>query len=169
MPSVHKHGSDPQFILDPDLISIDPVITEAIRYWEQQRRGRRFPSRQDLHPRELKAILPHFQLFELVDGGPAYRARLLGTEIVRQIKADTTGETFDETSSRLVVQRVLKAIRWVIDHQRPLRTFALRTAVEGREFLAHETIFLPLSSDGTNINMLAVVGVFSPMDPSHCT
>jgi hypothetical protein len=34
--------------------------------------------------------------------------------------------------------------------------------MEGRDFLAHETIFLPLSSDGETIDMMAIVGAFTP-------
>jgi hypothetical protein len=107
--------------------------------------------------------LPHLQIFELIDGGPAYRVKLFGTAIVDQIKEDPTGETFDESSSRRVVHRVLRALRWVIDNRKPLRTFATRTAVEGQDFLAHETVFLPLSSDGQSIDRAVVVGVFSPV------
>lgn len=150
------------FELDPALNAVDPKIKKAIAYWLMKRGDRLAPTRADINPREIKDFLPHFQLLELVDGGPAYRPRLMGTAIVEAMKEDITGRLFDETTPRPAAQRALRAVRWVIENKAPLRTFAPRTAVEGQEFLSHESVFLPLSTDGKTIDLLAVVGVFSP-------
>jgi hypothetical protein len=157
-----KTDNDENFKLDPSLNATDPKIIEAIRYWSAKRGERLAPARADLNPREIKTFLPNLQIFEIIDGGRAFRPRLMGTAIIAAIKEDTTNQVFDGTSARPVVQRTLRAIRWVLEHKKPLRTFAQRTAVEGQDFLAHETAFLPLSNDGKTIDMVAVVGVFSP-------
>jgi len=153
---------DPGFLFDPSLAVVDPNIRAAIAYWEAKRGARFAPSRSDLSAREAKHFLPHLQIFEILEDGLAYRPRLIGTSAVAQIGEDSTGQLFDSSSTRAVVHRVLRAHCWVLKHRKPLRTFAKRTAMEGRDFLAHETIFLPLSSDGETIDMMAIVGAFTP-------
>jgi hypothetical protein len=153
---------DQGFKLDPSLTAVNSKIRDAIAYWKAKRGDRLAPMREDMNPREIKSFLPNFQIRELVDGGPAYRARLMGTAIVAAMKEDITGHLFDETTQRPAARRALRAVRWVIEHKEPLRTFAERTAVEGQDFLSHESVFLPLSSDGKTIDQLAVVGVFAP-------
>ena len=154
---------DPDFHLDPLLAAVDPKIVQAIAYWQSKRGARVAPTRDEIDAREAKAFLPHLQILETVDGGRAYRPRLVGTPIAAQIKENIVGHVFDATSPRRVVHRVLRALRWVLDHRKPLRTFAKRTALEGQDFIAHETVFLPLSSDGETIDMVASVGVFTPV------
>ncbi|MBI1212803.1 MAG: PAS domain-containing protein [Alphaproteobacteria bacterium] len=153
----------PDFLFDPQLRAVDAKIKQAIDYWLALRGDRFAPSRGDLNPRDMKPFLSHLQIFDLLDGGRAYRPRLMGTAIVSEIKEDATGQVFDASSPRPVVHRVLSAIKWVMDNRKPLRTFAARSAVEERDHISHETVFLPLSNDGESIDMLAVVGVFTPI------
>lgn len=160
--SASKPVEDPDFLLDPSLTASHPIIDHAIRFWRDKRGTRLAPARGDIGLQESKAFLPNLQIFELIDGGPAYRVRLMGTAIVKALGEDSTGKVFDQSSPRPVVRRVLRAIEWVLKHQEPLRTFTPHTALEGRDFFAHETVFLPLSSDGHAIDMIAIVGVFLP-------
>lgn len=155
---------DTQFHFDPQLQAADPKIKQAIAYWSEKCGARFAPTRRDIEPRECKPFLSHLQIFDVIDGGRAYRPRLIGTAIVKQLNEDPTGQVFDDASPRPVVHRVLEAIRWVVQQRIPLRTFATRTAVETLGFLAHETVFLPLSNDGATIDMIMVVGVFSAAD-----
>jgi hypothetical protein len=161
-PECERADDDPEFRFDPLLQAVDPKIKQAITYWQEKRGARIAPARSEIDLREVKSFLSHLQIFDVIDGGRAYRPRLMGTSIVRQIKEDATGQVFDDSSPRPVVHRVLSAVRWVVAHKKPLRTVATRTALENRDFLSHETLFLPLSTDGSVIDMLAVVGVFSP-------
>ncbi len=153
---------DPDFLLDETLAIIDDKLREALDYWTSKRGDRIAPARRDIDARESKFFLPHLQLFDVVDGGRAIRARLIGTAIARLLPDDPTGRKFDDSSPRPVVHRALTAVRWVIAHRKPLRTYTARTALEEKTFLSHETLFLPLSSDGATIDMIAVVGVFTP-------
>jgi hypothetical protein len=153
---------DPDFLIDPALALRDETLKRALEFWNAKRGARFAPARVDIDPRGAKAFLPRLQLFDVVDGGRAIRVRLVGTAMVQALKEDTTGQAFDDTSPREVVHRVLRAVRWVVENRKPLRTYASRTALEGKDFLSHETLFLPLSNDGATIDMVAVVGVFAP-------
>ncbi|MCE9522998.1 MAG: PAS domain-containing protein [Alphaproteobacteria bacterium] len=160
-----SRADDQDFIFDPTLAAEHPKIKSALAYWVAKCGDRFAPSRGEIDAREAKAFLAHLQLFDILQGGRAFRSRLVGTEIVRVLKENTTGKIFDDTSPQPVVRRVLRAVRWVMEHRKPLRTLALRTRVEGQDYLSHETLFLPLSNDGETIDMMAVVGVFTPVGP----
>jgi hypothetical protein len=151
------------FVLDPDLKVEAPQIREALAFWNRARGDAFAPSRAAFGLRETRAFAPNLQILEICDGGRAYRTRLCGTAIVKQLGHDPTGQLFDSTSLRPVVRRMLQAIAFVREQRRPLRTFAPRTALEGQDFVSHETIFLPLSSDGREIDLIATVGVFRPL------
>ena len=155
-------GGRDEFHLDPALAVVHVVLQRALDYWNAKRGDRFAPARGEIEPRGAKAFIPHLQIFEVIDRGRAFRTRLAGTAIVKQLKEDTTGQTFDDTSPREVVHRTLRAVRWVVEYKKPLRTYAPRTAVEGQDYVSHETLFLPLSDDGKTVNMVAVVGVFAP-------
>lgn len=151
------------FLFDSQLQAVDPKLRHAIDYWSELRGQRLAPSRAELSPRAMKSFLPYVQIFDVLEGGKAYRPRLMGTAIVAQINEDATGQLFDASSPRPVVHRVLRALGWILENRRPLRTFAMRTAIEGRDHISHETVFLPLSSDGEAIDMMMLVGVFTPI------
>jgi hypothetical protein len=153
---------DAEFQLDPHLEFTDPRPRRALEYWDAKRGARAMPARADIDPRELKHLLPYVQILDVIDGGRAIRPRLIGSASAKRMNPDPTGQVFDETSPRLVVRRTLVAVRWSVHHRKPLRTFAAHTALEGQEFLAHETVFLPLSHDEREVDMIALVGVFLP-------
>jgi hypothetical protein len=153
---------DPEFLIDETLALNDPILKQAFEYWKAKRGDRLAPTRADINPREAKALLPHMQLIDVLDGGRAVRTRLIGTTVARALKVDPTGQLFDDTSAHHAVRRMLLAVRWVVGHRKPLRTFAERTAIEDMSFLSHETVLLPLSNDGTVIDMIAVVSAFKP-------
>lgn len=153
---------DPDFVLDPTVAAIATPPKLAIAYWQQKRGARFAPSRADIEPREARAFLSHIQIFDILDEGRAFRPRLIGTAMIQVLNEDSTGRIFDGSSTRLVVHRVLRAIRWVVEHRAPLRTFAARTAIEGKDIYAHETVFLPLSNDGAAVDMMLVVGALTP-------
>lgn len=153
---------DAEFQFDPQLAFIDDRPRQAYEYWNAKRGTRIVPARADIDPRELKYLLPFIQLLDVIDHGRAIRPRLIGSASARRMTPDPTGQIFDDTSPRLVVRRALAAVRWSVEHHKPLRTYAAHTALEGHEFLAHETVFLPLSSDGREIDIMALIGVFLP-------
>jgi len=157
-----KMTFDPEFLIDETLALSEPKLEQALAYWRTKCGDRLAPTRADIDAREAKAFLPDMQLYEVLDGGRSIRARLVGTAVVRLANDDVTGQDFDDTSPRRIVHRLLRAVRWVVEHRKPLRAFAERSALENKEFLASESLLLPLSNDGTTIDMIAIVGVFKP-------
>src|ERR1700736_619243 len=77
----------------------DPVLRAALAYWEGKRGDRPMPQRGDIDPDELRPVLSHLQITEVIDGGSRFRYRLVGTAIVEAFGAEFTGRYVDELMS----------------------------------------------------------------------
>lgn len=157
---------DTQFELDPALLLEAVQLKKAHDFWGVKKGQRLAPSRDQFNLRETLSFAPHLQILDLLEQAQGYRQRLTGTAVVAQLKEDPTGRTYLATSEDPIVRRMMTAIRWVLENKEPLRTVAHRTALPGQDFVRHETLFLPLSSDDRHIDMMAVVSSFTPVAKS---
>jgi len=62
-----------------------------LKYWNDLRRDRAFPSRDDIEPGAIKSVLPHIMMTNIEYDPFRVFYRLVGTEIVRFAKFDFTG------------------------------------------------------------------------------
>ena len=60
----------------------DPILIRLVKYWESKRDSRRMPSRADIDPIELRSLVHHVILYDVVEPGSLYRIRLVGQAIV---------------------------------------------------------------------------------------
>jgi hypothetical protein len=108
----------------------DRRLRRLLDYWTNKCAGRTMPARTDVDPVEMRFILGHVMLFEVVRPGPRFRVRLQGSELTWWIGRELTGETLDQAP------------------ERDLERLA-------QERLAHVVAgAAPLSSDGTEVDML---------------
>jgi hypothetical protein len=71
-------------------IQEEPILLALYSYWEAVRGGKDVPDRRDIDPVDMpRFILPHLALTEIHEDG-RLRVRLVGTEIARQHRRDTT-------------------------------------------------------------------------------
>src|SRR4029077_1407170 len=59
----------------------DPILIGLLKSWEAKRDGRRMPSRADIDPAELRSLVQHVMLYDVVEPGSLYRIRLEGQAI----------------------------------------------------------------------------------------
>lgn len=140
--------------LDWSCASALPKIKRALNYWNEKRRDRAMPSRGDLSPFEMTDLLPVVQLYDVVDGGAVYRVRLFGTAVAKLFDTDPTGNVFDRTSGSSLSRRMLTVFDQVVLQRKPLIARAVHTAIDKISYSPIESIFLPLSDDGSDINMI---------------
>jgi hypothetical protein len=129
----------------------------ALRYWQEKRGGRVMPRRADVVPSELRGILPLVQLYDVLDRGSSYRVRLLGTQVAKMFETDPTGRTFDRTTDHPLISRMLCVIESVVERRRPLIARASRTAIDKVNYASIESLYLPLSEDDNDVNMVLTV------------
>ena len=160
----HRNDTARRRILEP--IELDsplyggrePMLGALHAYWHAKSTGRTMPSRIDLDMVEMpRAALPYLMLIDVVRTGPAwryrYRYRLVGTEMVSVIGRDVTSLFLDEV---IPAERHADVFDWLDAVVRDRIPMALEMSLgwENRDFRHARRVALPLSADGTNVDMM---------------
>jgi hypothetical protein len=136
-----------------------PAFKTALEYWRERCGKRSMPCRADVSPGALRKFLPSVHLYEVFDAGASYRVRLIGTDIANLFEANPTGKLFDRTSKHPLVKRMLCVIQNVARRRQPLLARARRTAIDKVNYAPIESLFLPLSENGSDVSMVLAVTV----------
>jgi hypothetical protein len=134
---------------------INPRLQQLYEWWLNKHAGRKFPSRTDVDPVELRFILGNLILVDVIGNAPPdFRIRLHGSNLAFRHDYELTGKMLDELPIVEQRNRARQTFTTVITTGEPLhghrdQVFALRSQ-------HYETIILPLSTDGTNIDTLLV-------------
>ncbi len=123
-------------------------------YWDEKRRDRLFPARRDLDPLDFPYALGKIMLIDVSHDPLQFRFRLYGTELVDRMGIDVTGLSLDKHPMPEFRDFLGRGWREAIDGRRPLHVFFDRMVDERQR--RFESLRLPLSSDGTTIDMLMV-------------
>lgn len=150
--------------MDPSPIT-HPIIAEGYAYWLRMRGDRPLPARADLHPGDIKQVLPHVILVDVL-GPHRYRYRLIGTGCVVAHGVDATGRTLDEALKDYKYRdHVIGLYDQCVDERRPIYSESLFFYDTGSEIERHvKVLFMPLAGDGTRIDMVFVVQIIEFMD-----
>lgn len=96
--------------------SATPLLRSVHAYWDGKRRGRRMPARADLDPAEIKLLLPHLVLMDVLrDASPDwpldFRYRLIGTHVDANMNGRYTGLRMSTLPHQRPPGRLWKALR----------------------------------------------------------
>jgi len=134
---------------------INPRLQQLYEWWLNNHAGRKFPSRADVDPIDLRFILGNLMLVDVIGSTPPdFRIRLHGSNLVFRHGYELTGKMLDELPLVEQRDRARQTFTTVVSTGEPLhghrdQVFALRPQ-------QYETIILPLSTDGANIDTLLV-------------
>lgn len=139
----------------------DARMETAYRYWRRKTGGRLMPSRADIDPAEIPKLLPDVMLVDVLPDG-RYRYRLIGTENARAHGMNATGRYLDEVLPGVEYKgHVLRLYDECVRERRPLYSECLFLSPQRGAAERHsKVLFLPLSQDGSNANIILVVQVF---------
>lgn len=70
----------------------DDILNLLESYWQSKCAAGGLPSRQDIDPAEIRRLLAHIALVDVLQNGGGFRYRLVGTRVVQQLAFDPTGE-----------------------------------------------------------------------------
>jgi hypothetical protein len=129
-----------------------PVLSALHAYWQAKRAGRSMPSRRQIAPEEIKPLLPHIMLAEVVDGA-RFRYRLVGTEVERRYGKSLTGGFIDELLDSDYGANVLALYARLMAERRPLFSRDRVEAASGA-YMISERVMLPLSENDQDVNMV---------------
>jgi hypothetical protein len=136
------YGADYRFTPVED--TGDTGLKYLLACWNEMRCERDMPTRQEMSPRALGPALRFVQMFEVVDGGRDFRCRVFGSGLSEATGMQMTGRCMSEFEHARVRERMVAALRRVVETQAAVRMTA---EVSGVAHLAHkrvETIWLPL-------------------------
>ena len=132
------------------------IENESLRrlyaYWDEKRAGRRFPARADFDPLELGFVLGNLSLIDVLYDPLRFRLRLHGTLAVSRLGYDLTGKFVDEIPDPEFRAVALETYKKLVEVEQPMRD--VRETMLDSKTHRYEVIWLPLSDDGTRINML---------------
>jgi hypothetical protein len=74
----------------------DDILGLLEAYWQSKCHDGQLPSRKDIDPAEIRRLLAHIALIDVVTEGDGFRFRLVGTKVVRQLSYDPTGQQLSE-------------------------------------------------------------------------
>jgi hypothetical protein len=147
----------------PDWLAATPADVQALYgYWDKKRGSRLMPARSDLDPADLVPFLPSILLVDVVMDDRLYVYRLVGTREVHMRGSDPTGKPVMENSFH---DRALALRNYdqVVLSKAP-HLDATPTVSSDREWLDMESIFLPLSENGNEVDKILVYTVQRPAD-----
>jgi hypothetical protein len=148
--------SDPQNLQHPVLVFLKT-------YWDAKRAGRPMPSRADIRPADMKEHLGWIILLDALGDGSDFRYRTIGTRVTQYVLADATGKTISEAIAPYgedAAAAMLAFHRKAANDKQPVRAHGDADWL-GRTFFEFDALFLPLSDDGAQVNMILSAFTFA--------
>jgi hypothetical protein len=142
----------------PDLLTdCHSSLRNLYDYWNGRRGARSMPARSDLDPVDLKPILPMLILIDVVPDARRYIYRLVGTREVEMRGSDPTGKAIKDAyygespeETAYYLDRAVRTRQPVL-YRGTYQPLSTRTQRE-------DVLFLPLSKDGENVDMIMLLG-----------
>ena len=133
-----------------------PTTVALYEYWLGSCGDRRMPMRSDIDPITIpRTALPGISIVEVVHDDRRYVYRLVGTGEVEVRGNDPTGKSVLESFFAPSAEDALACYDRLVATRAPLLDPMPFTAPSGK-FVTEETLFLPLSEDGTHVSKILV-------------
>jgi hypothetical protein len=145
-------------MIQTPLALVDHDLRRLYEFWKERRGTRLAPSRAEMDPISLRYVLGNLLLVDVLRDPLRFRYRLCGTNIVARVGLDLTGRFVDDHPEPQFRQFALERYRKVIELGAPLHD--LRNQVFDHRTRRYEVLMLPLSGDGTTIDMVLVAMKF---------
>jgi hypothetical protein len=132
-----------------------PIVRQGLDYWRRLRGSRPYPTRAELAPRDLTALLRHVVLLRLVDGGADYEYRIVGDAHVISHGFTLQGlRVSDVDGYSPGYGPVLKSLYDRAVRRRDAYAFRgwLERGESQKQYIYSESVFMPLGPDAGTID-----------------
>ena len=133
---------------------VHPLLRQLYAYWDERRAGRTMPARADIDPVDFAYALGNVILVDVLRAPMRFRIRLHGTTLAERAGYELTGKMLDELPITDFRTLATQSFTTIATTGRPFHSS--RDRVLDGHHRAYETLMLPLSEDGTAVNMLLV-------------
>jgi hypothetical protein len=130
-----------------------PEVRAVVAYWRAKAGTRQMPARGDIDPADLKPYLPRISLIDVVPDERRFVYRLVGTEEAALRGYDPTGRAVGEGYFGPNRELAFRHYGYPVEHRGP---FCYRGDFEVQDgsIETEDVVFLPLSEDDDNVNMI---------------
>jgi hypothetical protein len=133
----------------------DPTVRRFYEYWLSVAPHGRLPGRQHIAPEDIITLLPRLWMCDVFRDPLRFRYRLVGTEIVRSVQRELTGQWLDEAQPQSVTNPTLSnRYRFIVETGRP--TWRRGPTLWSRD-PHHRTVencLVPLATDGETVDKI---------------
>lgn len=137
-----------------------PLLRDLIQYWMAAARDRDMPARRDIDPAEIPRLLPFVWLCDYLSESRRFRYRLMGDHVRDAYDCNITGRHLDEMVPSDAQQRVFYYFHKVVEVPCVVHVSG-RLYAEAKAPAQGERVLLPLSSDGSGVDMILGATVHS--------
>ncbi|MBV9331327.1 MAG: PAS domain-containing protein [Alphaproteobacteria bacterium] len=147
---------------DPGEIDV-PVLNRLLSYWRSKCEGDPIPLRTSFQPRDVKPMLPSLVVVDALEGLKDFRFAVIGTRIIEFYGENATGRTIRDVYAKAPTLRdfVLLLLSWSCAKRVPLRCLHPPQPRKSAHFRAHDTLYLPFSSDGETADRVIMAFVYA--------
>lgn len=132
----------------------DISLSAIYQYWLDKKGARDMPSRAEIFPEDIAPYLSNLCLVDVEHDTNRYKFRLVGTQTVKALGFEITGQYLDKLPS---VEKVVKPrYDWLVEHKRPYY-IADQLKWSEKTFIRVRTLALPLSSNGKDVDIIMFV------------
>jgi len=129
-----------------------PEERHLFDYWRGKCAGRPMPARTDIRPADIPRLLPCVSLIDVLASAGRLRVRLAGTQLREIYGRDVTGSYVED------IDVSTRAAYWSTAYHRLRQGLPAQGILPvhhpGGDFMTRFWIRLPLSDDGSSVNMI---------------
>ena len=142
----------------------DPNLIQILKYWETKRAGRPMPGRADIEASELRGLVSRVMLYDVVEPGRLYLIRLVGESIVNFVGVNNTGKSATDGMPPDAARQMLDILNSLVANRSPRFRAGHSHWHRDKSYRKFEACFLPLSSDGQNVDKILAGITFDVLD-----
>jgi hypothetical protein len=148
-----SHGMSEQELFIGDK-SKDERLLRLYRYWNDRRGSRQFPARGDIDPIDFPYALGRVSIVEVHRDPLRFRYRLVSTRLTQHLGYEMSSKYVDDIPEPAMRDFTRAFYKRALEHGAPLYESGA-PRIERQQW-QHETLVLPLASNGTEIDMLLI-------------
>lgn len=156
-------------IMPPHALDSEPV-SFAVRHWETLRGSRRYPTRDEILPRDMAGVLRHVVLIRVLDVGDDFEYRIVGDAHVQAHGSNFVGMRLKEIEKAHPgfdpnTRATYEFVRFT-GEPLAIRGWIGRDVPESK-FCYYETVFLPLGTKDGVDHLLTVTSYVPRAGAAH--
>jgi len=151
-------------VTEQDLTS--RLVLDGYSYWQSKRNGAEIPARSAFDPLfEVPALVRYMMLKDVQRAPLDFRYRLVGTGLRTHMTKDWTGAWMSEVEYQKPPSTIWDYHKQVAETGAPL---FIKPNYVGphKDYLAIESVMLPLAEDHRNVDMIMIFIEFMKQDPT---